>query len=152
MFFSLWRIYDLKSRIKITKMRKLSCAPPPPPPLFCWEGEGLSLLPSFRKGGAWQYLNFEREGAGKEGVTFWEAWWGGGVAVLLWKKSEIFNDKKLYETKMFFSVITKNLNWQILTKNSVTSKRWDAVKDNYGGFPKNQYIGGNFDEGARLIP
>ena len=53
---------------------------------------------------------------------------------------------------MFFSVITKNLNWQILTKNSVTSKRWDAVKDNYGGFPKNQYIGGNFDEGARLIP
>ena len=25
---------------------------------------------------------------------------------------------------MFFSVITKNLNWKILTKNMDTSKRW----------------------------
>ena len=30
---------------------------------------------------------------------------------------------------MFFSVITKNLNWEILTKNLVTLKRWDGVKD-----------------------
>ena len=30
---------------------------------------------------------------------------------------------------MFFSVITKNLNWEILTKNLVTFKRWDGVKD-----------------------
>ena len=30
---------------------------------------------------------------------------------------------------MFFSVITKNLNWKILTKNLVTFKRWDGVKD-----------------------
>ena len=30
---------------------------------------------------------------------------------------------------MFFSVITKNLNWEILTKNSVTFKRWNGVKD-----------------------
>ena len=28
---------------------------------------------------------------------------------------------------MFFSVITKNSNWEILTKNLVTFKRW--VKD-----------------------
>ena len=28
---------------------------------------------------------------------------------------------------MFF--ITKNLNWEILTKNLVTFKRWDWVKD-----------------------
>ena len=28
-----------------------------------------------------------------------------------------------------FSFITKNLNWKILTKNSVTFKRWDGVKD-----------------------
>ena len=27
---------------------------------------------------------------------------------------------------MLFSVITKNLNWEILTKNF---KRWDGVKD-----------------------
>ena len=30
---------------------------------------------------------------------------------------------------MFFSVITKNLNWNILTKNLVTFKIWDGVKD-----------------------
>ena len=30
---------------------------------------------------------------------------------------------------MFFSVITKNLNWEILTKTLVTFKRWDGVKD-----------------------
>ena len=30
---------------------------------------------------------------------------------------------------MFFSVLTKNLNWEILNKNLVTSKRWDGVKD-----------------------
>ena len=31
--------------------------------------------------------------------------------------------------KIFFSVITKNLNWEISTKNPVTFKRWDEVKD-----------------------
>ena len=30
---------------------------------------------------------------------------------------------------MFFSVMTKNLNWEILTKNLVTFKRWDGDKD-----------------------
>ena len=30
---------------------------------------------------------------------------------------------------MFFPVITKNLNWEILTKNLVTFKRWDGVQD-----------------------
>ena len=30
---------------------------------------------------------------------------------------------------MFFSILTKNLNWEILTKNLVTFKRWDGVKD-----------------------
>ena len=30
---------------------------------------------------------------------------------------------------MFFSVVTRNLNREILTKNSVTFKRWDGVKD-----------------------
>ena len=30
---------------------------------------------------------------------------------------------------MFFSVINKNLNWEISTKNLVTFKRWDVVKD-----------------------
>ena len=30
---------------------------------------------------------------------------------------------------MFFSVTTKNLNWETLTKNLVTSKIWDGIKD-----------------------
>ena len=30
---------------------------------------------------------------------------------------------------MFFSVITKNLNWDILTKNLLTFKRWDGGMD-----------------------
>ena len=36
--------------------------------------------------------------------------------------------KKVYK-KMSFSVITKNLDWKILTKNLVTFKRWDEFKD-----------------------
>ena len=58
---------------------------------------------------------------------------------------------------MFFSVSTRNLNWEILTKNLVAFKRWGGVKDEkfwYHGcslknptfkrrFTKNQYIGGN---------
>ena len=44
-------------------------------------------------------------------------------------KSEIFNDKKSLQTKMFFSVIAKNLNWEILTNNLVTFKRWDGMKN-----------------------
>ena len=30
---------------------------------------------------------------------------------------------------MFLSVVTKNLNWEILTKNLVTFERQDGVKD-----------------------
>ena len=30
---------------------------------------------------------------------------------------------------MFFSVLTKNLNWEISIKNLVTFKRWDEVND-----------------------
>ena len=57
---------------------------------------------------------------------------------------------------MFFSVLTKNLNWEILTENLVTFKKWDGVKDEKfqyhwcslknpvfrGSLTKNQYIGG----------
>ena len=55
---------------------------------------------------------------------------------------------------MFFSVITENLNWEILNKNLVTFKRWVGVKikifDYYRGSQKklifrggNQYMVGN---------
>ena len=30
---------------------------------------------------------------------------------------------------MFLSFVTKNLNWEILTKDLVYFKRWDGVKD-----------------------
>ena len=30
---------------------------------------------------------------------------------------------------MFFSVLTKNIKWNILTKNLVTFKRLDGIKD-----------------------
>ena len=43
-------------------------------------------------------------------------------------KSEIFYYKKVYK-QIFFSMITKNLDWKTLTKNSVTFKRWDGLKD-----------------------
>ena len=30
---------------------------------------------------------------------------------------------------MFSSFITKNFNWEILTKNLVAFKKWDGIKD-----------------------
>ena len=39
-------------------------------------------------------------------------------------KSQIFNDKKSLSAKMFFSVPTKNLIWETLTKNLVT---WNEI-------------------------
>ena len=35
----------------------------------------------------------------------------------------------MYKQKCFFSIITKNLNWEILSKNLITCKRLDGVKD-----------------------
>ena len=32
---------------------------------------------------------------------------------------------------MFFSAMTKNLNWEISTKNLITFKRWDGLNDRY---------------------
>ena len=43
-------------------------------------------------------------------------------------KSEIFNGK-VYKQNFFCPDITKNLNWEILTKSLVTFKGWDGVKD-----------------------
>ena len=37
--------------------------------------------------------------------------------------------KRKLQTKKCLSVITKNLNWQLLTKNLVTFKGQDGVKD-----------------------
>ena len=46
---------------------------------------------------------------------------------------------------MLFSVMTKNLNWEILIKNLLIFKRWEEVKDEkfqyYGGSLKNLVFG-----------
>ena len=108
-----------------------------------------SLEGGSREGGrvAWKDLNFERGLLGKKGKFF--RWWGGGVGVRAEKNKK-------------FSVIAKKLNWEILTKNSVTFKRWDGLRmKNFdimkgslknqifeGGFPKNQYLGRNYLKGG----
>ena len=63
--------------------------------------------------------------AHKKGMTFFKRGeTGGGQLLLKYKlKYKIFNDKKNLRTKIFFLVITKNLNWETLTKNLVTFKR-----------------------------
>ena len=57
---------------------------------------------------------------GKRVVTFFRGW----VAISHKKKlkSEMFSDKKSL-AKFFFSVITKNSNWEVLPKNLVTINR-----------------------------
>ena len=55
---------------------------------------------------------------------------GGNVHIKNKLKSEVFNDEKSWKSKLFFSVITKNSNWEILLKNLVFFKREeDGVKD-----------------------
>ena len=84
------------------------------PPLSAGGGGGGG-----RGGGVGKEPNLEREVAVKEGVIFFQ----GGCSFFIKNKlkSEIFNDKKFYK---YFSVIIKNLNWEILTKNSVAFKRF----------------------------
>ena len=72
---------------------------------------------------------FSKKG-GLKGLQFLEGrcWERGGDAIFN-LKSEIFNDKKCLYAKTFFSVITKNSNRGIRTKNLVSFKRKDGVKD-----------------------
>ena len=68
--------------------------------------------------GTWKDIIIKKRVVEKEGVTFFR-----GLKFLNKNKlkSEIFNDKKCINQKCF-SVITKNLNWEILTKDLVTLK------------------------------
>ena len=86
-------------------------------PPFCW-GEGLNLQPRFQKGGL-TGSHFLGEDCWEKGKDLFQE---GGCSFYIKSKlkSEIFHDKKSLKTKLFFSVITKNLNWEILTKNLVT--------------------------------
>ena len=64
---------------------------------------------------------------------------GGGCSFYVKNKlkSEIFNNKKSLQAQVFFSVIPKNLKWEILTKNFVT-----FLKDQMGLRMKNFNIMG----------
>ena len=83
------------------------------------KGEGGFTGSQFLEGGCWKRGGWLFLGEGR-GCSFYTK---------NKLKSEIFNKKKSLQTRMFFYVITKNLNWQILTKNSVTFNRWDEAKD-----------------------
>ena len=52
---------------------------------------------------------------------------------------------------MFFFVRTKNLNWEILTNDLVTFKKWDEIKDEnfqyYGGSLKKLIFSGDGGRG-----
>ena len=54
--------------------------------------------------------------------------------------------KKVFKQKCFSFFLTKNLNWEILTRNLVTFKRWDSFKDEklsyYEGSVKNRIFKG----------
>ena len=85
-------------------------------------GEGwLNLLPNFSKGG-FDRTSTLREGLlKKRGVNFFR----GGVAFFTKKLNlnlKYLTAKKVSKQK-YFSVITKNSNWEILPKNLVTFKR-----------------------------
>ena len=51
-------------------------------------------------------------------------------------KSEIFNGKNVYKQKYYLSVVTKSLNWEILTKTLVTER---VTFLNGGWYPNAQY-------------
>ena len=78
---------------------------------------------------------FLEKGCWERGVTFFGV--GEGVQFLHKNtlKSEIVNAKKSLLAKIFFSVITKNLNWEILIKNLITFKGQMGLKmKNFRGF------------------
>ena len=78
----------------------------------------LDLLPYFQKGGL-TVSQFLEGGCWKSGVTFSA---GGRCCSFYMKdkvKSELLKDKKGIYKQKCLSAITKNLNWQILTKNLV---------------------------------
>ena len=68
-----------------------------------------------------------REGCWERGDDFFH----GGDAIFTHKKlkSEILNNKKSLQAKIFFSVITNNSNREILPKDLVTFKRKGGIKD-----------------------
>ena len=91
---------------------------------------GLCLLPIFLKKGPDRISVLIGRLLEKRGWLFWAV--GGSDRSFCIKnklKSEILNNNKKPTNQKCLSAITKNLSWQILTKNLVTFKRYDGVKD-----------------------
>ena len=57
-------------------------------------------------------------------MVFFIRGWGGSFYI----KNKL-NVKYLTIRMFTFCVLTKNLNWEVLTKNLVIVNRWDGVKD-----------------------
>ena len=92
------------------QVKPLVCTPLP----LCWGGKGLSFQPIFQKGaGALTGSQFLEGVAGKEASA--ETFYKEGCSFYIKNKlkSQIFNNKKCLSAKMFLSLITKNLNWEI---------------------------------------
>ena len=81
------------------------------------------LFQIFKKGGFTGSQFLEGEGGG----TRWP-FSGGEVATFRFLYKHYLMTKKVFKHKCF-SFITKNLNWKRLTKNLVTFKRCNGVKD-----------------------
>ena len=97
-----------------------------PPPSFLLGV--LNLLPNFEKGGGLgRIFIFKGTLVGKSGVTFSREGGGGDCNFYIKDKlkSKIFNDQnKVYKEKCFsLSFMTKNSNWEMVTKNLVIIKR-----------------------------
>ena len=88
-------------------------------PSFC--RDGLSLQPNFQKGGHDKTSTFRGGCWERWGDFFQGAGWNFHITNKV--KSEIFNDKKVFKQKYFFSFINKNSNWEFLPKNFVTVNR-----------------------------
>ena len=87
-------------------------------PLLPISAGGVDPPTKFSKKGGLIGPQLLEESCRERGMTFFR---GGGRGCNFYiknkLKSEIFNYKKSLLAKIFFSVITKNSNWEVLTKN-----------------------------------
>ena len=103
----------------------------PPPPPFCRGGWASNQV--FKKRGRDRTSTFRGGLLGKRGWLFTQ---GGRGEVCNFHiknklKFEIFNDKKSFYAKIFFSVITKNSNWEILPKNLLWKDKMVLRMENF---------------------